>query len=261
MAIEQERELVIDPDFFLALSRSIPRITGAEVLLKRGSNNELTRYRYDVLLHIDGPKAQASRHVPEWQAGTATLEQHLARFCTLQIPEVRLMNMPNSRTAADLAAVRSLWGTDDRQLVGDIRGQAAEHLTNVCFDPEACWRVAEPPDYDVGVGCSPCSLEGCFDVALINRKHGIEWPTPQRSTVASSDTLLATDPMAAAYMQQLGLELGNLLRAQLPEAQLPAAVLVLKKLPSGEALNAPSLAPRMTSDGVARVERGQTIEV
>lgn len=260
LAIEQERELVIDPDFFLGLSRSISRITGAEILLKRGSSNELTRYRYDVLLHVDGAQAEASRHVPEWQAGEATLEQHLARFGRLQIPEVRLVNMPNSRTAADLAAVRSLWRADDRQLVRDIRGQTAEHAS-AGFDPEACWQLAEMPDYDVRVGCSPHSVEGCFDVALVNRKHGIERPSPQCSTAAPSDASVTTDPMAAAYMQQLGLELGNLLRAQLPEAQLPAAVIALNKLPSGEAIDAPGLAPPMAPEGAAWVERGQMTEV
>jgi SAM-dependent methyltransferase len=259
LAIEQERELVIDPNFFLGLSRSIPRITGAEIFLKRGSNNELTRYRYDVLLHVDDPMAYTSRQATDWQAGEATLEELLARFGKQQLAEVRLLNMPNSRVAADLAAVRSLWRADDRQLVRDIRGQTAEHV-NAGIDPEACWQLAETFGYDVRVGGSPYSVEGRFDVALADRKRGIMRPSLQRPTVALSDAPVATDPMAAAYMQQLGLELGNLLRAQLPEAQLPAAVIALNKLPSTESIQAPSLAPRMTAAGVAWADGGQTIE-
>ncbi len=38
LAIEQERELVIDPQFFFDLCASIPRISGVEILLKRGVN-------------------------------------------------------------------------------------------------------------------------------------------------------------------------------------------------------------------------------
>jgi SAM-dependent methyltransferase len=259
LAIEQERELVIDPNFFLGLSQSIPHITGAEILLKRGSDNELTRYRYDVLLHVDNPTAYASRHVQEWEASAATLEELLARFGREQSVEVRLLNMPNSRVAADFAAVRSLWRADDRQSVKDIRAHTAEPV-NAGIDPEACWQLAETLGYDVRVDCSPHSTEGRFDVALADRKHGIERLSFQRPTAARSDALVATDPMAAAYMQQLGLELGNLLRAQLPEAQVPAAVIALNKLPSTEPIEAPGLAPRMVPDGVAWADGGQTIE-
>jgi SAM-dependent methyltransferase len=223
LAVEQERELVVDPNFFLGLSRSIPRITGAEILLKRGSDNELTRYRYDVLLHINGPQAHADRHVPDWQADEANLEQLLARFGEQAIPEVRLVNMPNSRVAADLVGVRSLRLADDRQSVADIRRQVAQHV-KAGIDPEACW------------------------------------PLLQRPTAALSDAPLATDPMAAAaYMQQLGLELGNFLRGRLAEDQLPAAVISLNQLPSVEPTNAPSLVPRIMPEDVW-ADRGQTVE-
>jgi SAM-dependent methyltransferase len=262
LAIEQERELVIDPGFFLGLSESIPRITGAEILLKRGADNELTRYRYDVLLHVDGPKSHASQQVPDWQAGEATLEELVARFGSRQIPEVRLLDIPNRRVTADLAAVRSLWQADDRQLVKDIRGQTAENA-DAGNDPEAFWKLADTPDYDVRVDCSPHSAEGRFDVALADRRHRRGRPSLQRPTTGRSVTHrlpVATDPLAAAFMQQLGLELGNLLRAQLPEPLLPAAVIAMNKLPFGEATQAPRLAPLITSDGVGWADHRQTIE-
>jgi SAM-dependent methyltransferase len=250
LAIAQERELVIDPGFFLGLSQSIPRITGAEISLKRGSDNELTRYRYDVLLHVDDSAVRISREVPEWQAGEAGLENLLARFGREQLAEVRLLNVPNSRVAADLAAVRSIRCADDLQLVSDIRAQQVKPV-NLGIDPEACWQRAEALGYDVRVGRSPRSVEGHFDVALAVRKQGFERPLLQGSTAALSDAPVATDPIAGAYMQQLGLELGNLLRTQLPEADVPAAVIVLNSLPFAEPVEAPGLAPGMRSDAVA----------
>ena len=54
-AVAREKELVIDPGLFLALQNHVPRVGSVEVLLKRGrSDNELTRYRYDVVLHVGG---------------------------------------------------------------------------------------------------------------------------------------------------------------------------------------------------------------
>ncbi len=46
-----EQELVLDPGFFA----DVPGVSHVEVLLKRGRHhNELTRFRYDVLLHVGG---------------------------------------------------------------------------------------------------------------------------------------------------------------------------------------------------------------
>ncbi|WP_271606887.1 class I SAM-dependent methyltransferase [Bradyrhizobium sp. CCBAU 11434] len=60
LSIAQERELVIDPQYFRAISESIPQISAAEIQLKRGSSYELTRYRYDAVLRVD-PEAVSAR--------------------------------------------------------------------------------------------------------------------------------------------------------------------------------------------------------
>jgi SAM-dependent methyltransferase len=66
LAVEQDRELVIDPQFFLELPGSNPRISGVEILLKRGqAHNELTRYRYDVVLHVGETRSTTSRQEAE----------------------------------------------------------------------------------------------------------------------------------------------------------------------------------------------------
>jgi hypothetical protein len=50
----QEGELAVDPEFFTALQQRLPRIARVEIQLKRGRiDNELTRFRYDVVLHVD----------------------------------------------------------------------------------------------------------------------------------------------------------------------------------------------------------------
>ncbi len=52
----EEEELALDPAFFLALAAELPAVRAVEILLKRGrSDNELTRFRYDVALHVAAP--------------------------------------------------------------------------------------------------------------------------------------------------------------------------------------------------------------
>src|SRR5262249_31357962 len=51
-ALQHEKELVIDPEFFRVLGTYLPRVSGVDVEVKRGyADNEITRYRYDVTIH------------------------------------------------------------------------------------------------------------------------------------------------------------------------------------------------------------------
>ena len=241
LAVEQERELVIDPQFFLDLASYIPRITGAEILLKRGvTDNELSRYRYDVVLHIGGASPSASGREVTWQGGNQTAQEFLSRFAAEQLTAVRILDVPNLRVAHDLAAVQSLWSADDREAVEDLRKRVAQEVRGG-IDPEDFWKFADTGDYDVRVGASPHSADGSFDVTLVDRKGQLD-VSLQRPSAASHRRPIATDPLAAAFMQQLGLELGKMLRDRLPEPSLPGAVVALSEMPSGRETESPDMA-------------------
>ncbi len=63
----KEQELVLDPGIFDALAEHLPAIVGIEVQPKRGwAHNELTRFRYDVVLQI-GERLEAQQPQVEWQ--------------------------------------------------------------------------------------------------------------------------------------------------------------------------------------------------
>lgn len=237
LAVEQDRELVIDPRFFLELPGSNPRISGVEILLKRGqAHNELTRYRYDVVLHVGETRSATSRREAEWQAGDLTVADLVSRFDRQPFAAVTIKDVPNRRLASDLAAVRRLWSAGDGQSVEDIRRSMASE-TDRGVDPEDFWKLGDTQSRDVRIGWSPHSTQGHFDVALVARDRPPGTPLLQRVTSRSSPSRrrrVATDPLAAAYMQQLGLELGQLLSDRLPAPRLPAAVLAVNEMPSGE---------------------------
>jgi amino acid adenylation domain-containing protein len=68
MAIQQE--LAIDPAFFFALRQRFPRLAHVQVLPKRGRIwNEQTRFRYDVVLHLD--RTDKVEPVADWIAWNA----------------------------------------------------------------------------------------------------------------------------------------------------------------------------------------------
>ncbi|MFB6704481.1 amino acid adenylation domain-containing protein [Streptomyces sp. NPDC056333] len=129
-AVEQsvrwEGELLLDPDFFA-------RLDGfeAEVRIKRaGHHNELSRYRYDVVLRLGGPArtAPAEREV-HWSAAAGIPE--VAALLADRPDRLRLTAVPNARLTDDLSALRRLEDTSRPAAVGadpeDLHTLGAEH--------------------------------------------------------------------------------------------------------------------------------------
>ena len=233
LATEQERELVIDPQFFTDLPRSIPRISSVDILLKRGqAHNELTRYRYDVVLHVGETTSTPSRLETEWQIGDQSVADIVTRFDAQQLESVTIRDVPNRRLASDIASMRRLSSADDWQLVEDIRSPAAAEI-DLGRDPEDFWNLADTPRHDVTIGWSPSSAEGHFDVLLGTREGCPGSPKLRQATRMAQNpqrTCLATDPLGVIFRQQLGIELQHLLNGHLPGSQLPSAVLVVNGL-------------------------------
>ncbi|HJX21546.1 MAG TPA: methyltransferase, partial [Steroidobacteraceae bacterium] len=72
-AVRRETEFAIDPRFFVALPDHLPDVSAVEVLVKRGpTNNELTRYRYDVVLHVRGQAPHSVSESLDWTERSLT---------------------------------------------------------------------------------------------------------------------------------------------------------------------------------------------
>ena len=87
--IADEEELVIDPAFFQALAQRLPGLTGVDLLDKRDGqwDNELTRYRYDAILHVGSAASDPPEPGLPWSAfANDPLRTHLARRI---VPELR----------------------------------------------------------------------------------------------------------------------------------------------------------------------------
>lgn len=93
----QEDELVIGQDLFRALRPRMPRLSRVEIQLKRGGyDNELSRFRYDVVLHLDGPGPEIQPVRLTWSAGLDVSQALAARPDALIVGSV-----PNARLRAE----------------------------------------------------------------------------------------------------------------------------------------------------------------
>lgn len=231
LAIDQEKELVIDPQFFLRLARSHPRIADAEILLKQGhANNELTCYRYDVVLHVDGARSTYREEVMRDPAEGA-LEDAGSRLHQWDLPGCAAGRSEDVGLARnDFAALRLLESADDRDLVKDLETRLAAFENTERIDAEASLRRSDSaPDHPrVRWRGGPSDIG--FDIRVLEPEPSLSLvplQPPCAERAKPPPMPLATDPMAVALRGQLGFVLGQFVHSRLPECRLPAAVVVL----------------------------------
>lgn len=230
-AVSQDKELVIDPQFFEALPAGVPGIWAADVHLKRGAaSNELTRYRYDVVLHTDPQTAVRPIHESqEWCATVGTLAELEIALRERRWLAVNLRSIPNARLAQDAAACELIESGDEQLVVNELRRQIND-LRLEAISPETVWELAHAYGYDAQV--TP-GRPGCFDVQLLDRAHAHEIARGLTSPpdVTKPWSAYANDPLENSFRQQLIPQLREYLKARLPEHMIPAAWMVLKQMP------------------------------
>ncbi|MGX7673493.1 amino acid adenylation domain-containing protein [Plantactinospora sp. DSM 117369] len=250
-AVEQglrwEGELLLDPDLFPALTREVPAITAVDLWVKRGhAHNELTRYRYDVVLRTaTSPTPSTSDETIElsWATEPAGLAGLADRLDSARPAVLRVTGVPNARLAADLAAYRDLSG--DTGPTGD---------TGPAVDPEAVYELAERHGYRVEVTWSGTAGDGRLDL-LFSRPDAVPAEPAYRPALLepAPPHRYANRPAPFRDVTALLAELRGYARSWLPDHMVPAAFVPLHRLPvlpSGKldraALPAPDFAARST---------------
>ncbi|MFE1288230.1 AMP-binding protein [Streptomyces sp. NPDC058751] len=106
-----ESELLLSPSLFGALARELPAVRAVDVRLRRGvHHNELTRYRYDVVLCTAEPVADlCGAPVVRWDTAAAGGLEVVDRVTAARPAVLRLAGVPNRRVHDEYAAMCSLF--------------------------------------------------------------------------------------------------------------------------------------------------------
>ena len=262
LQIFQETELVIDPAFFKALKQQFSQVTQVQIQLIRGCHhNELTQFRYNVILHIEKPP---QLHKPvkwmNWSEATLTVAK-VRQILVENQPEILgITQIPNERVMAAVKTAEWLSRKEPFKTVGQIR-KALSKLQNLGVDPENFWILGEEVGYHVDISWSDSGTEGYYDVIFakshleqvdINPSNpGLQQPKAWHS--------YANNPLQAKAAQNLIPQLQTYLKAKLPDYMVPSALVVLESLPltpngkiDRRALPAPdSIKPELASHYIA----------
>jgi amino acid adenylation domain-containing protein len=236
--ISQERELFIDPDFFKALPQQVSEISRVEIQLKRGRHlNELTRFRYDVILHIGGDDTLvAVPAVRDWQEYALTLPAVRRLLKAEAAADLRVLRVPNARLVSEVKALDLLRTSGGPGAAKGLR-EALRSAGPSGVEPEEFWELGRELGYDVEVRWSESGGDGCFDVDF--RRPG---PAPRQSPggavrlTAGFDRpgpwkAYANDPLSGKAIRDLVPQLREYLKGKLPEHMVPSAFVVLEALP------------------------------
>ncbi|MCK1815260.1 amino acid adenylation domain-containing protein, partial [Streptomyces sp. XM4011] len=208
-AVRMEKELLLDPEWFHRFQEDEPDVTSVDIRLKRGAaHNELTRHRYEVVLHRGGAPAapQTLPELPELRWGrdvhtvADAVERAPARFTGL--PNARLeseAHLTPPGTAAPATAV------DPEELAR----HAEQHGLTALLTPSG-----ETPD--------------AFDAVLL---PGSPTGTTAVFRPGHGTRPLANDPSTARHSGALVPALRDHLRDRLPAHLVPSALVVLETIP------------------------------
>ncbi|MBE9069079.1 amino acid adenylation domain-containing protein [Leptolyngbya cf. ectocarpi LEGE 11479] len=240
--IFQEEELTIDPSFFLALKKHLPKISQVQIFLKQSQyHNELTQFRYDVVLHVGStPQSTIETSWSDWQLQDFNLAKLRQILEKTSMKAIGLSGIPNVRI---LESANIADGLKQAKLAGNV-ADLRKYLTQTvdgsdAVDPEDIRQLATELAYDVTISWPSTESKGAFNAlfkpqtAVANYKLGsIEsLPLDLRRPSIQPWSTYANNPLQAKIAHTLAAQLRSYTAQKLPKYMVPSAFVVLDTFP------------------------------
>ncbi|MFC9436842.1 amino acid adenylation domain-containing protein, partial [Nocardia sp. NPDC057030] len=224
-ALIAEQELLVAPEFFVALRDKVADVAAVDIELKYAPvDNELTRYRYDVVLRKSPARVRSLAGLPQraWSEFGDLRGLH-AQLAAERPGSLRITGIPQAGTVADVAAGRAVDAAAEHARVAELE----LNDPNAAVLPHEIHSLGAELGFTVAVTWSP--VAGRMDALLLRDAD---------ETTVFDDVYLSAEPLEslAAYVNDPGIadlvaEIRELAAERLPEFMIPAAIVVLDELP------------------------------
>jgi natural product biosynthesis luciferase-like monooxygenase protein len=229
----REEELAIDPSFFRALQAHLPQIKRAEILLKPGRfHNEITRFRYDVILHVGGEsKVEKAIKWLDWSKRASTPLEIKQLLAEPEMEALGIARVPNARLHAEGRVVQWMSSQDGPETIGELRASLPACIKGA-IDPENLMSLAREAGFVAEISWSDSELAGSYDVIF---RRGDIMAAPRSGSVPETRRRewreYSNTPAQGRPEAKLLAQLRSHLKQELPEIMVPSSFVVLERMP------------------------------
>ncbi|MBD0389119.1 MAG: methyltransferase domain-containing protein, partial [Nostoc sp. C3-bin3] len=232
MQVFQETELVIDPAFFSAIKQYFPQISNVQIQLLRGRDrNELTQFRYNVILDIGHETINSVENysVLNWSEDNLTVSAAHQLLIETKPEVLCINNVPNARVIAAVKTAEWLSDVEGFKTVGQMR-KALQELENLGVEPENFYTLDVP--YKIDITWSNSNIQEFYDVVFVRQDKIAKKAIFPHSTAHSRPwQSYANNPLQAKAARKLVPQLQTYIAKKLPEYMMPSAFVILESLP------------------------------
>ena len=242
-SVATEEELLLEPQFFIALKQRFPQISWVEIAPKRGqAENELTQFRYDVTLHLGNDVQKTVIPWSNWQRDGFSLAKLQDQLKLGQAEWLGIRDVPNQRVQEALQILDWLENPPVVSTVGELR-QLLKEKPRMGINPEQMWQLGEKFGYTVHLSWWEGSQDGSFDL-VFHRQSSILEPTmsavdgqaypsfwDNETVIAKSWTDYTNNPLYGKLVQKLVPQVREFVQQKLPSYMVPQAFVLLNALP------------------------------
>jgi amino acid adenylation domain-containing protein len=231
--VSEEEELLFDPQFFYLLKNKVRNISNVEVHLKRGKHlNELTKYRYDVILNIgeknDGIDIKEWIDYSDQKLKVSDIESALQKN---DQPIVAIKNIPNSRLYNDVKLFNLISETKNKVPLTEALLSIENVSEDDGIDPELLYDLAEKYRSKVLLTWSSDGEIDHFDAVFL--MNDINNSINLISAALKNHNIKAytNNPLIPKFKRTLVPSLREFLTGKLPDYMIPSVFMLMDEMP------------------------------
>ncbi|GHO79997.1 hypothetical protein KSD_77680 [Ktedonobacter sp. SOSP1-85] len=234
--MSSEKDFVIDPAYFALLHTHLPQLSLARVQLKSSDfPNEITRFKYDVVLQVGERKSALPGTTPwlDWSEQALTVPKLRIYLQASKPANLGIKQVPNARLLADARAVELLARKQEElATVRDVQAYMQNVPGATGIDPQEIWALGQELSYLVDICWSSASDDGSFNILFRRQETPNALPFPPEELVPrKSWSDYVNNPAHKSRLQEVEPELRHYMQDTLPEYMIPSRIVMLDALP------------------------------
>ncbi|MGZ5134066.1 MAG: amino acid adenylation domain-containing protein, partial [Flavitalea sp.] len=223
--ILKEEELCFSPEYFYNLQSWYPQITGVEIQWKQSSFiNELTLYRYNVILHVGKEPAMFD---PQWQHWSETNSNEIIEKLELGSATIAIKDVPNHRLWQEQLLSQNLVHRSEGTVGELVQALRIKDKDSVAIEQLLNFATARGYHYRLLLDEDPLKQNLLFE---INPATGFIKQAYSDNGYTST-TQLTNIPLFTNIASLFQKEIRALLQQRLPDYMVPSEFITLGRLP------------------------------